>query len=157
MYLQMFRTVRLILLALFLTQSYARAENNPHWFDVSSDQESTQFQSLLLKQIESHGLFQTKRTAVSVDSLKSRLLSLEQKQKQMLFIHCTLDDYARLLKDPAIKSIFSDLQIELVNSRLMSLPLYVFGYAENKELLQLKTSRLNSVQFAFLTLPLDEI
>jgi hypothetical protein len=158
MFFQMLRIVRLTLFALSLTQSYAIAENASLWFDLSSKQELAQFQNVLLKQIESHGLFQIKSADVSLDLLKSRLLSLEQqKQKQMVFIHCTLNDYAKLLKDPDMKTTLSNLQIELLNSRLISLPLYLFGYAENRDSLQLKTSGLKSVQFAFLTLPLEEI
>ena len=150
--------VRFALIALFLTQACAIAENASLWFDLTSKQDSAQFQNVLLKQIESRGLFPIKRIGISADSLKSRLLSLEQQeQKQMVFIHCTLDDYAKLLKDPGIKSALSDLQIELLNSRMISLPLYLFGYAENSQLLQLKTSQLNTVRFAFLTLPLEQI
>ncbi len=157
----MLKTPGFILLSLLTIQFAAAADNVALWLNLtsSSSRHLTQFRDLLLSRVEADNIFQIKSSDLSPETLTSRLQSLnrQQQSKQLVFINCSMEDYAKLLKNPEARSLLSDLQIELMTGRLMGLPLHLYGYAESKRSLQVKISGLSSVQIAFLTLPLEEI
>jgi len=141
----------LLLILAFAPPSFSQ---NGYWFNLEN---ATQFQNILLTHLPANSL-QATPANVSMDALKQRLLSLSQTEpRQPIVIQCNLRDYTNLLHDPEAKEALANLQIEFLNAHLVSVPLYLLGYADSGASLQRKTQNIDPLQIAFLTLPVSSI
>jgi hypothetical protein len=141
----------LLLILTFTPSSFCQTG---YWFNLET---STQFQNILLTHLPANSM-QPTPTNISIDALKQRLLSLNQAEpRQPIVIQCNLRDYIKLLHDAEAKEALANLQVEFLNAHLVSVPLYLLGYADNAASLQRKTQNVDSLQIAFLTLPVSSV
>ena len=82
------------------------------------------------------------RTTVS--NLKSDLQSADKKLP--VLIHCTLAEYRNMLDDPELNEMFTEMHVELLNPRIISLPLYLMTSSND-------ALRNHPAQVGFITLP----
>lgn len=145
---------KLLWLALLIAFARPSFPETVDWFNLDG---STKFQDILLKHLPAN-FTQISSNNVSADGLKQRLLSFANTgNQQPIFIQCNLADYMKLLHDPETKEALGNLRIEFLNAHLVSIPLYLLGYAESSASLQHKIAASDNLQIAFLTLPVSMI
>ena len=140
--------------ALLVAIAPAAFSQTADWFNLEGP---NRFQSVLQQHLPANAAAITPAN-ISIEELRERLLSISQgESKQPILIQCNLRDYSKLLHDPQAKEALASLQIEFLNAHLVSLPLYLLGYADSGGSLQRKTAAADPLQIAFLTLPVTSI
>lgn len=117
------------------------------WIDLNpkSDSASTTFGKLVLDYLK-RADFTVQTESISGSDIATRLAALKDKTTP-LFVRCSLEDYLKLLGD---RQLLSDLGLELMNPRLISVPFYLMGYGGKES-----NQAASHLEVAFITLPQD--
>jgi hypothetical protein len=119
------------------------------WYSLlpSDDRLSEEIETNLQSYAETLN-FSPRIQRTTVGNLKTDLQSADKKLP--VLIHCTLAEYRKMQNDPELDEILSDLHVELLNPRIISLPLYLI-ISSNDAL------RNNPAQIGFITLPSSDL
>lgn len=112
---------------------------------------STTFESLVFNYLGASGQSSFRLEQLDVDALRKQLIQVrDQKNVPQIVIHCSMSDYLRILRDPEMKTLLTELHLDLMNARLFTFPFYV---------LKQQNAQISSgaVPFAWITLPGDQL
>lgn len=145
---------RVVLSLLFcLLVASVHAQPSGLWLQTTgaSGPVSAAFESLVFNYLGAAGQPSFRLEQLDVEALRKQLIQLrDQKNSPQIVIHCSMPDYLRILRDPEMKTLLTDLHLDLINARLFTFPFYVL-----KE--QKAQFSSGAVPFAWITLPGDQL
>lgn len=150
-------SLSLFLFLLFATLGSAQTRQNLHWINVQgSTQETTAetFENLAIDYL-TLAPFTVQRSSLNLSELQNRLKA-DQDPKTIVLIHCTLKEYEQMLKVPSIREALRNLEIQPVNARLFTIPFYIVGHIQDQQDFLDRTAKKESLNIAFITLPLND-
>jgi hypothetical protein len=142
-----------VVLALLTASGLSADSEGARWFQLSQGSPvSLSFQHLMVGYLQEQAGIPVRVTATDARSLKDSLTQLaEDPSPGPILISTDPATYVQLASDPQMRRLFAQLDIELLNARLISFPLYLLGYRDRQGLTS--GGNAGNLRIAFITLP----
>lgn len=143
---------------LFTAIAFAETPHSLHWINVdrfSKDVTAETFENTAIDYL-TLAPFTVRRSDLKLSELESQLKMAAQDPQTIMLIYCSLKEYEQILKEPSTRQLLRTMELQPVNARLFTIPFYIVGLAQDPADLPDRTAKTESLDVAFITLPVSD-